>query len=602
MHLPSDTPYLRGLTATQRFCVEIWHGQTFSSSLDSYRVRLHNGRTILKELLQEIQLQIAKGADLQVIALEALELCRADMALQACLGRSFQFLVTALNELSTDKLVTEGKTSIWSMSAVKKVRYLLEDALKRTEKDYLYTLFRLVPESIRNDVHPFERIESAVSSLLTDLVDRGWVLESLHEWSRNLAGYVVKNRSFDERFLFLEQQIMRDPQPFTVCLRLFGSPSLSELGSFKGWHFSATGPQLLNPPREIEVYTSPKVQTSFAHCQINAVDFKSACHAALETFEGCLDRLRFNFLDTKIELDTRMLIIRDGDRRPRLERVTFPVPNPVFTRTLAEFRQDSERIDELLRKDTLDRTARERITAAGRHYRLGQDAGSYRDKLLNWWFGLEYLTKITNQGSIGEAVFLHGKNCMMARYFLLLLHDIEPSLRQALGEWPPSVVALLSCGLDERLQEEKLLRVMQDPACCGDIESLIGASPWLLVRFQELASILSDPTKLALCFKQHEQRVEWQLKRLYRVRCCLVHGSPTLLRLMLLCANLEFYLRETMMLMIRTMLLHQQVTSLTDFYDRLNLALQRQQELLKAATPGASPPPASILDGIVTFS
>jgi hypothetical protein len=564
---------------------------------------MHNGRTILKELFHEFKIQIAGGEDLRVIALEAVELCQNDEPLKKSLSAAFDPMIAALNGITKEKAITEPKEKkapVWHLPSVKRLRFVLEDTLPHLDDRYLTEAVDLLDDAIRNDVAPFSRVQSIVSCLLTDLVSRGWTLESLHEWAGNLGGQKGGSRTFDERFDFMRQQVMRDPQPFDVTLRLSGNPTISQLGTFKGWSFSATAPVAPNPQREFVNYLRPDAQTSFAKCTVSAVDFKSASHAAMELFENCVDRLRFNFLDTKLQLDARMLVVRCGDQKTRLEKLVFPVPNPVFTTLLDQFRADSVKIDDLLRNGTLAQTSRERIEASARHYRLGQDADSYRDKLLNWWFGLEYLTKVSRSGSIGGAVTQHGKNCMMARYLLLLLLDLEPSLRKCVGNWPASVKAHVSCHNSTQLKPEKLILLMQDPTCKADVEAALTLHPWLLVRFKELADICSDPGKLAKYVEEHGKRVEWQLKRLYRVRCCLVHGSPMILRLMLLCANLEFYLRETMVIVLRTMLAHPQVTSLDDFYDRLRFSLEHRAANLKATTAGDMPGPRGILDGLIT--
>lgn len=601
MYLPNETSFLNSLTAQQRFCVEVWYGQTFSASLDSYRVRLHNGLTILKEFHHEIKTELCSGAELQAIALEALELCKKDEVLRVCLGNALDTLITTLTDFHGAKNIYDAKSpSLWLLDSVKKLRFFFEDTLEVAEKKYLKSALEIVRQHIGTDAHPFILLRNGISCLLTNLMDRGWTLESLHEWALNLAGHAVHGHSFEERFRFMERQIMRDQQPFTVCLRLTGDKSLSELGSFKGWNFSPEGVQIINAPREMKLYLRTHPQTSFATCRIESVDFKSACHVALESFEHCLDRLRFNFLDTRLQLDSRVLVVREGDNRPRLERVAFPVPNPVFTTNLAQFRRNSERIDELLRNGTLHQTSRERIAAAARHYRLGKDAETYRDKLLNWWFGLEYLTKINAHGSIGGTVTEHGASCMTARYLLLLLLDLEPTIHSLLGTWPTSVTSLLGCEPSAYLRPEKLLTVMQNAGCRSDIEIAIANRPWLLVRFQELADVLSNAKKLSQYVEKHGQRVGWQLKRLYRVRCSLVHGSPIILRLMLLCANLEFYLRETMVITLRTLLSNPQVSSLGDFFDRLKIALTQREKLLAALQNGTAPDSSCCFDGIVT--
>ena len=46
--------------------------------------------------------------------------------------------------------------------------------------------------------------------------------------------------------------------------------------------------------------------------------------------------------------------------------------------------------------------------------------------------------------------------------------------------------------------------------------------------------------------------MRWQLQRIYRTRCDIVHSGQQVVNATLLCANLEYYLRMTLKSMLRS--------------------------------------------------
>ena len=85
----------------------------------------------------------------------------------------------------------------------------------------------------------------------------------------------------------------------------------------------------------------------------------------------------------------------------------------------------------------------------------------------------------------------------------------------------------------------------------------------------------------------HHRHLVWQLGRLYRIRCCIVHGSPIQFKLPLLTANLEFYLKELVAICLWAFDQNPHVTSLRELFQRAAIARQRTEADLTA--PNASP-------------
>jgi len=85
---------------------------------------------------------------------------------------------------------------------------------------------------------------------------------------------------------------------------------------------------------------------------------------------------------------------------------------------------------------------------------------------------------------------------------------------------------------------------------------------------------------------RHHRHLMWHLGRLYRIRCCIVHGSAVQFKMPLLAANLEFYLKELIIICLRSLGSNPHIASLREIFQRASIARQRNEKELKA--PGAT--------------
>jgi hypothetical protein len=66
--------------------------------------------------------------------------------------------------------------------------------------------------------------------------------------------------------------------------------------------------------------------------------------------------------------------------------------------------------------------------------------------------------------------------------------------------------------------------------------------------------------------------VTWHLHRLWAVRCDIVHSAEFNLSLVLLCANLEYYLKSTLYTILSLLRSNGQIGSLQELFERVALA------------------------------
>lgn len=610
MQLPEKTLSFEELTTNQRLFVSLWYSLSHEASLDSNRVRLHNGRTILKELAHELVLKIMRPDQLQGLIQETKILCKTDAVLSEVLGLKVQVLESVLdagNKLLEELLKKENKQeskkktggSIYSEGGIKQLLYFVQDISEALPEPYLQKLKETLLANILSETENLDAIESVTKCLMSDLVERGYTLESLHPWAVTLLK-VKTERPFSQRVEFMLNSLTQSPQGFDVHLRITGQNDLCDIGRLGGFAFTSEVPQVSSKYREITKYLRPSEQTIFASSEVTALDFTSASYEALEAFERSLDRIRFNFSRTRIRPDHRILVIRKGDSKPRLEEISFSVPNPVFVLKGKSFAKFSERLDSLLNSRRVEPVSAERLLAAARHYRLGQDSDSYRDKLLNWWMGLEYLTKSDGNSSIGDNVKDVISNLMMERYVFWLLQDLIYSLhgncsglKEITGKHQPELT-------NAKLNPKRLLPLLQQEGFRNEVGSLIEHQPLLKKRFGEISVTLSDPAKTHAMLKDHNERIRWQILRIYGIRCCLVHGTPVCLKLLLPTANLEFYLRESLVVVLRTLDRFAHVGSLSEIYERFDFAWKDKLAQLSHQNADSSTIQHAVFDNGVT--
>lgn len=595
MQLPDKTPKFLALTQNQRSFVSCWYSLTHKESLDSNRTRLHNSRTVLKELEHELDLrQMEYPDELGNLLSETLLIIEKDNILESILGYVYPKLKKSL-EKARDAVQQTKKGAIFEPEAVKLTSHIIRDLNQITQKLYLPALENELKQLIASADDECQRIRETTGFLLSDLIDRGWVMESLHSWPNTLLRN-PKSRPFEENLDFMLKSLTASPQNFTLHLRITGSQDLVQLKKFDTFTFSAESPVVSYSNPEIANYLKTDPHVVFASSTVCAVDYKAASHKALEAFEKCLDRIRFNFSCTKIVPDHRILLIR-SDAKVRIEDIRYPVPNPIFQTTPKAFVKFNRKLDDLIADKATAKATIERIETTARHYRLGQDAETYRDKFLNWWMGLEFLTKPEVKAKIGVIVNERVTNLMLERYLFWVLEDLLYSIRGEITNFTDMANTALSPARG-KINALSLLKLMQHPSARPDISAALVDRPILQQRFDELADHLSHPKQTLTYLENHRKLVSWQIQRLYRIRCCLVHGTPICLRFLLPVSNLEFYLREALVVALRS-LNQPHIHSLPEVFDRAAFAWQEKKDALNDTDADATTIQQVAFDGLV---
>lgn len=620
MHVIPHNPLFDTLQRGEKVFLEAWFNLTHAQSLDSYRVRCHNGRTILEELKREMGISVAKDADLAVVAAEAQTLGAADTVLQSMLGSAWPRLQPLLSSLAKVKAKAQKKEKDDSKEdeaeeeKTGRIRsqldYVLTDILPQLPDRYLAELIKALEAAIQ--AADAELILRYCSTLASDLIARGWAVASLHTWvETHFLSQSWASLSFAERFKFFADRIQQAKKAYDVVFVLSGSDDIANLNQFCGVSFSATPPAFsskdLRSARYLEKFLRENPHRAFARVTVDAVDQFSAIHEAEEKLAKCQDRLRFNFIAIPLERWQQVLVTLSGDqdvKRAKLLSAKASIPSPSHHLKLDAFLEDSRKLDTLFSNGQIDDSSHRRIEAAIRHYRLGLDARSYHDMLLNWWMGLETLTNTggDGRGGIGGKVLTNGVPLLCHRYLAMQLRYLCGVVQAScVGEWPPEVAAMLGAEPPKYLNAYQLVQALQTQVVADAIKAKVSALPWVEMRWERFRALVNDAPKLAAYLDDHEVRVRWHLQRLYRLRCCLVHGTPVVTPLQLPTANLEYYLREAIYVVLEALEGAAQIPSLEVVFDRTQICSSRRKEILHTKALSASDAVRGAMQTDLTF-
>lgn len=587
MHFLDPPTAIPAIAPQEHFFLEMWFGMTHQLSFDSYRVRCFNARTILRELNDELRINLLPDLERKEVCAEALAILDADPVFKAAYPRHWTSLEPLLKTPPAKK--DPNKPADAAAAAVeRRFRFAVADTLVTLEASYFKDLLRAFQAAIA--AGPEETLRAITGALLSDLVDQGWPLQSLHSWVDFLTKRPKHLATFADGLGFMLKQLEWPPQAFTVALKLSGSRKLNELGSLAGFKFLET-PTVELPKHAVKAHASfveAGENVCFAETVVKAVDFVSAGIAAVEDFEQCLDRLRYNYVASPLDIQPRVLCRREGDKKTSFPEIRTLVPNPSFLLPGAEFTDFGLQLDGVLARHDIAPESRERLQAAMRHYRFGRDAESYKDMCLNWWMGLEFLAKVA-EGNIGETVGRHASDMLVRRHLLQSLEDAVKTLQKKAVAWSPNLAAVSGVPTLADLRPESLLPLLQSVPCTDEICVTLAVHPGLVFLLRQLAVTLRTPQATAQRLEEHHLHLKWQLARVYRVRCNIVHGSRLVFRLGLLSANLEIYLRELLMLCVRSFARHPHIRSLHELFQRAQISRERLIAELKAGDATAIP-------------
>ncbi|ODU33293.1 MAG: hypothetical protein BGP24_10090 [Lysobacterales bacterium 69-70] len=505
---------------------------------------------MVREIQQALVFSEAKPEDKTVILDEAEGLLTADPIL---LADEFAGLRPRLLGLFKDKIkaLTKGSTE------ERMLRYTLQELAPLLQTHYVLRAFDALDRLLLPPAEPpapvpapdYPHIHAVTAALLSTLLDRDFSLESLFRiYAEILVPRHVPGAYHFDRKLGLTRQILTGPShqyDVTFALDLITRPE--ELPAALGnLEIADTPPFNLQAGHAKTSYLTAQPKRRFATVRgISAADRRAAGLYAYERVANIVNLLRFEYEQARLHIPDHFAVLDvarpTGGHVYPLPRV---VPNPATSLNGVDAAQFVASVNELLAGAHFTDEGRDRITSAFRLYRQGRDQDTIETKLVHWWTALEYLVRGSQaSGSIGKSI----ENSVSPVIGLSYVPKLLLALRTVLLDHGVGLNDSQAVPIDvRRCSMATLWEAIEDPLQRAAVVNGLAAEPFLQVQVHELLTDLGSPAALLDRLKKHDKRVRWHLQRIWRTRCDIVHSAGRGANHLLLCSNLEYYLKTTL--------------------------------------------------------
>jgi hypothetical protein len=115
----------------------------------------------------------------------------------------------------------------------------------------------------------------------------------------------------------------------------------------------------------------------------------------------------------------------------------------------------------------------------------------------------------------------------------------------------------------------------------GAVTIAVASSPYAALYFKRLFAKFATAPALSTALGRHEQSVKWQIQRIYRARCDIVHSAGRVDQAALLCANLESYLKTLLDTFLQSLHSLETMRTPKEFFDRRRHMYDRIMEQLR---------------------
>ena len=276
-------------------------------------------------------------------------------------------------------------------------------------------------------------------------------------------------------------------------------------------------------------------------------------YSAKEIAEKKLSRLRdlYNLYHhkSKIEWDDKVVVVQCCEDEPRtLGLLNSPIEKIEDERP----EQASRKLNRLLKNINLSRESFEKFNRAVDFHSLSANTRDVENQLLNLWIGLETITPTHS----GHAKITQICNGIMPFLSIMYTKRLISVFTKDLLRWDRRTVNRILKKVPAPIGAKTIDKVAVLLCCpkCDDIRSELYSDlkDFHLLRFRAftLHEKLNSPEKVVALLAEHEKKVLWQIRRIYRSRNLLVHSGRTLQYLPSLVENAHDYFDQVIFIFI----------------------------------------------------
>lgn len=508
------------LSEGELFFAQRWWELLDVSTHDNHYVNCLNLHIALVELWNTCK-DILEGETykwhLDSVVKETREIAKNDPVIQLHAPHYYNILIKSLqNTPQQDK-------------EIYKLYLQLNLIVKYIESRYIKWLIVQLNKEIKNT--NFFKIDSLVNCLISELIYRGWSINTLFNLIKK-EDFYKKNywRSVFVNFLKSKQKY--------ICLIKINT----EINEKFIDACSYVGLNILDGNNIVRKYPIPGLENVISNNskyyieEVEAYERNSAINRYIEQFVRKEDVLRFyGYKSPKVAQNATIISEKE------LKFVTG-VQIPKFSSSLSPVALEKP----LEFASKLPPEPMNLMQKVYRQCRQAEESPSAESCFLNIWVALESFTK-TDEYSEKESDFVRIRDNVSSAVAMGYIFNLVRYFLADCKRCQVYLQGIMTLSDNTHLDTTKLVKVLLDSTKNSKLLSECQIKNTLLgYRCEQLINLLGDPKKVSEKIRNHSRRVQWHLQRMYRVRNSIVHSANhDNQNLNLLIRHLNSYLRST---------------------------------------------------------
>lgn len=513
------------------FFAQVLDEALFDFTLDTYKPKALNIRLLCIEAVQtidEIKNGLIKKPNLKSIIEELLFSLNSDYATKAILGNRFDNIVSRIKSTENNLIELKGI-----------ILHIYHHFDERKYLDYLINcLVDLVPKNKEK-----EHIYSLTKIYLTELINYGYlpghIYYQVNQYFFNLSKPVkeVSPKEFFEIFNF-------EKHKYKVIFRADGVfnefTSISKILNFsikKEYPINGLTGQNKN---FIEDKTKKEVFIVFEN--IESTDELSARHEAEIPLESIANMFSFYHHKEKPQIANKALVINNQNN------ISLLLDKPIKSIIKKEDIKPKDAVNNVINifeKLNLPLETILRLTKAFDLHSIALETDEIENKLLNLWTAIE--TLIPKDLDSGQDRIIQIINGLMPFQCVNYLDKILQQVSRDFYYYNPKLTSSILKTVVTKQTESRwyklaaIIATKENEKIRTNIYGNLDDFPLLRWRIFTINKYFENGKSLKKLIENHVKRVEWQIRRIYRVRNLIVHSGSMPSYTNILVENLHNY-------------------------------------------------------------
>jgi hypothetical protein len=501
----------------------------YKGSLDTYRLKLHNPKTIIEELISICKSSfLTNNGYAQASASELITLLNEDIDGLKFIKVNRKYFLDLLKNTKKENYNRIIQACKLILSDNTNYQALLFDEIEKS----LLTFSENQAEDI---VHAEQKkLLLQLTYLFIELINKGFTKQYLYNLFQVI--FIYKNEPdwfFEKRYTDWKSLRDRPKEDYTVVFKIIGNDfQISQLqkidNTYEGMNSKSRKKLERIVSERVRVFLNDNKMGRLISMNVSALDHYKALEISREKLSRDLDLYHLGLNRHIFEIDSQAAVI--GTINPE-KSSTIPVNYQID----GYLNKNTEPFDRLLEKVTImrgnniDDESYDKIFSAIRYLRTGSESSELETKLLNYWIGLEYIfTSANSEEKTIDRIRKYYPICHSLVYAKRNLFDFHKSIirhgiSNTITDFNPSI---------EYLTKHKTY------------DEIYANSTNELLKFRALffQKWVEDPNNIGTALKKHSDNLKWNLTRLYRIRNEIVHNAAIKNGIYVNISHMKYYL------------------------------------------------------------